>query len=106
MKYANEEPTILVKCFLPLKYFPNIDKFNFDKYNLDTIKDEMYNYHSITSKKVLEAQIIEDMDAEYLKAEKKSAVHCLKLYEYNAVGELIYYDLSIFPADRNKFLIY
>ena len=103
LRYGNEIPIVLVETFVPLKYFPGLEKADFTSTSLYDLFEKNYSTYVAKAERTIEARIIENKDADLLEVKRHSAMHFVKTYAYDLSDRMVEYSIAVYPGERNKF---
>lgn len=106
--YIEEEkdkrPILLTTVYIPYKKFPSLIMHDFEKRSLY----EVFEENNIYIKKVLreiEARLSNKETSKLLDIKEGSPIHFLSSFGYLEDGSVIEYSESIYPGERNKFIV-
>lgn len=97
-------PVLLTEVYIPYSILPKLVEYDFESFSLY----EVFEQNGIFLKKVrreLEAKLCDDESASMLEIPPNSAVHFVTSTGYLDDGSIVEYSQSIYPADRNKFVV-
>ncbi len=101
---TQERPVLLTEVFIPLRLIPNLIEYDFESFSLY----EVFEQNGIYLKKVrreIEARLCESQVADILEVKENSAIQFITSIGYLEDGTVIEYSQSIYPAERNKFVV-
>lgn len=107
--YADEEPLNYTTTFLPYKYFPDIELYDFSQVSLYKILEEKYNVKITKATRTIEAISAHDELADYLDVEEEVPLlqFCCTTYGIVDGKEVeIEYFKCCYRTDKFKFYIY
>jgi GntR family transcriptional regulator len=106
--YGEEErdnkPILLTTVYIPYKKFPNLILYDFEKRSLY----EVFEENNIFIKKVIreiEAKFSNKETSNLLKMNEGSPIHFISSFGYGEDGSVLEYAESIYPGERNKFIV-
>lgn len=106
--YADETPVNYTTTYLPLKYFPGIDQYDFSKESIYAILENVYHVKITSAKRTLEAVLALDEVATLLDVNQKQPVILFRAITSGIVnGREIPIETfkSYYRSDRFKFYI-
>ncbi|MFQ8600079.1 MAG: GntR family transcriptional regulator [Oscillospiraceae bacterium] len=99
-----EKPVLLTTVYIPYKLFPNLIMYDFEKHSLYDVLDQ----NNLSVRKVIreiEARGADSLTSKLLEINEGFPVHFINSIGFLESGEIIEYSESIYPSDRNKFVI-
>lgn len=106
--YGEEEqdnkPILLTTVYIPFKKFPNLMMYDFEKRSLYEVLEE----NNIFIKKAvreIEAKLSNKETSKLLEISEGSPIHYISSFGYGEDGSVIEYSESIYPGERNKFIV-
>ncbi len=106
--YGEEEqdnkPILLTTVYIPFKKFPNLMLYDFEKRSLYEVLEE----NNIFIKKAvreIEAKLSNKETSKLLEISDGSPIHYISSFGYGEDGSVIEYSESIYPGERNKFIV-
>ncbi|BCJ98991.1 GntR family transcriptional regulator [Anaerocolumna chitinilytica] len=106
--YGEEEqdnkPILLTTVYIPFKKFPNLMLYDFEKRSLYEVLEE----NNIFIKKAvreIEAKLSNKETSKLLEISEGSPIHYISSFGYGEDGSVIEYSESIYPGERNKFIV-
>jgi len=106
--YGEEEqdnkPILLTTVYIPFKKFPNLMLYDFEKRSLYEVLEE----NNIFIKKAvreIEAKLSNKETSKLLEINEGSPIHYISSFGYGEDGSVIEYSESIYPGERNKFIV-
>jgi len=105
---ADNIPLNKTKSYLPYKYFPGIEKYDFKKESLYQIIENEYKVKIIYADRSIEAVLIDEQTAEQLELPMGSPILLFRGVVYGEINGRetpIEYFESKFRSDRTKFMI-
>lgn len=106
-EYGDEEskkPILLTTVYIPYKKIPNLITYDFEQRSLYDVFEE----NNIFIKKVtreIEAKLSNKEVSKLLDISEGSPIHFLSSIGYLEDGSVIEYSESIYPGERNKFIV-
>ncbi len=100
----DNKPILLTTVYIPYEKFPNIIMYDFEKRSLY----EVFEENNIYIKKALreiEAKLSNKETSKLLEIKEGSPIHFLSSFGYLEDGSIIEYSESIYPGERNKFIV-
>lgn len=100
----NTKPILLTTVYIPYKKFPNLIMYDFEKRSLY----EVFEENNVYIKKVLreiEAKLANKETSKLLQITEGSPIHFISSFGYLEDGSIIEYAESIYPGERNKFIV-
>ncbi|MBC7218453.1 MAG: GntR family transcriptional regulator [Candidatus Caldatribacterium sp.] len=106
VRYASGEPMALQTAYIPLKFFPGIEKVNFEKNSLyDTFKK--FGRPPVWAKQDMEATLIRDEEqARLLEVAPGSAGMLSERLTYDLEGNPIEFTVTLFRGDNYRFTVH
>lgn len=107
--YADDEPVNYTRTYLPYKYFPDIELFDFSRVSLYKILEEKYNVKITKATRTIEAISAHDKLIDYLDVEENVPLlqFCCTTYGIvNGKEVAIEYFKCCYRTDKFKFYIY
>lgn len=106
--YNDEEqdnkPILLTTVYIPYKKFPNLIMYDFEKCSLYEVFEEN-NVYIKKAIREIEAKLSNKETSKLLKINEGSPVHLISSFGYGEDGSVIEYAESIYPGERNKFIV-
>jgi GntR family transcriptional regulator len=106
--YNDEEqdnkPILLTTVYIPYKKFPNLIMYDFEKRSLYEVFEEN-NVYIKKAIREIEAKLSNKETSKLLKINEGSPVHGISSFGYGEDGSVIEYAESIYPGERNKFIV-
>jgi GntR family transcriptional regulator len=106
--YSNEEkdkkPILLTTVYIPYKKFPNLIMYDFEKRSLYEVFEEN-NIYIKKAIREIEAKLSNKETSSLLKIKEGSAIHFISSFGYGEDGSVIEYSESMYPGERNKFIV-
>ena len=106
--YGEEEqdnkPILLTTVYIPFKKIPNLMLYDFEKRSLYEVLEE----NNIFIKKAvreIEAKLSNKETSKLLEISEGSPIHYISSFGYGEDGSVIEYSESIYPGERNKFIV-
>lgn len=105
--YAREEynkPILFTTVYIPYNKIPNLIMYDFEKRSLY----EVFEENNIYIKKVIreiEAKLSNKETSKLLDIKEGSPIHFLSSVGYLEDGSVVEYSESIYPGERNKFIV-
>ena len=103
LRLADDVPVYLEDSYIDLKQFPNLERVDFASNSLFSVFETKYQRPVHKTYNVYTAMLVSDNDASLLDVEKRSAVHRVQSYTYDALGRLMEASVASFPGERNTF---
>ena len=103
LRFANDEPVVLVVTFLPSAKLPNILDRNFEDESLYKIIEEEYGYVIDRAVRTLEARIAGEYEAKLLGVKKNAPIQFIETITYLQDNTPIEYSFAHYRGDRNTF---
>lgn len=103
IRYGDDIPIYLEDTYISLLMFPGLEKYDFAVNSLYSVFDRDYHLPVAKAYNTFNAQVVSDIDAVLLEVKKKSAVHRVQTFTYDAENKLMEYSIASFPGDRNQF---
>ena len=105
VRFANSEPLMLEKTFLPHRLFPDLLSEDLTTQSLYHFITEKYGVSLARARETLEPVIINDKEAHNLAVETGSPGLLLELIAYDEAGQPVEYTKAIVRGDRCKYYI-
>lgn len=105
VRFANGEPLMLEKTFLPHRLFPDLLSEDLATQSLYHFMTEKYGISLAKARETLEPVIMNDKETHKLGVEAGSPGLLLELIAYNEAGEPVEYTKAIVRGDRCKYYI-
>ncbi len=105
LRFANNEPFVLVLTYLPYHLLNNILTKDFNKESLYKIIDREYNLKIDGASLILESKIAGDYQTKHLGIEKGDPIQLIRRIAFLEDKTPIDYSLAEYRGDRNKFTI-
>ncbi|MDF2541679.1 MAG: transcriptional regulator, GntR family [Herbinix sp.] len=100
----DNKPIILTTVYIPYQKFPNLFLYDFEQRSLYEVFEE--NHISIKKAvREIEAKLSNREISKLLEISEGSPIHFLSSYGYLEDGSVIEYSESIYPGERNKFIV-
>jgi len=104
IRYIDDTPVILEKTHLPLKLFPELDKFDFNQ-SLYMILKKEYNTYPNKSRGSFNILMAKEEEARLLNLQLNTPLLVKKATIYSRQGIPIEYTDSVYRADQFNFLV-
>jgi GntR family transcriptional regulator len=104
IRYINETPVIIEKTNLPLKLFPDLDKYDFS-HSLYKILKEDYNTYPNKSRGCFNILMAKEEEARLLNLQLNTPLLVKKATIYSRQGIPIEYTDSVYRSDQFNFLV-
>lgn len=105
LRYANNQPIVLVTSYIPYKLCPNLDQFNFENDSLYATLDK--NNCPITQvKRKLEVLAADETTADLLNIDAKDPIFYFHTIGFTTEGLPAEYSIAKYRGDINSFEIY
>lgn len=101
---GSKKPILLTTVYIPHKKIPNLITYDFEQRSLYDVFEE----NNIRIKKVIreiEAKLADKEISRLLDISEGSPIHFLSSVGYLEDGSIIEYSESIYPGERNKFIV-
>ena len=105
IRCANTTPILVEETYIPYDLCQEIEKIDFSHSSLYSVLSERYNLNLYHATESIEAVLIDEMNANFLKCETPSAGYHITRKSYLDSGWLFEYTTSISRADRCLFEI-
>ncbi len=106
--YGEEEqdnkPILLTTVYIPFKKFPNLMLYDFEKRSLYEVLEEN-NLFIKKAVREIEAKLSNKETSKLLEISEGSPIHYISSFGYGEDGSVIEYSESIYPGERNKFIV-
>ncbi len=106
--YGEEEqdsnPILLTTVYIPFKKFPELIQYDFEKRSLYEVFEEN-NIYIKKAVREIEAKLSNKESSKLLKISEGSPIHFITSYGYGADDTVIEYSETIYPGERNKFIV-
>jgi GntR family transcriptional regulator len=104
-RFADKEPIVTIKTYIPYEAFPALADHDFSKESLYEVlaASETSRIHHV--KRLVEAQEATEEDAKNLELLPGKPIHHFTSIGYNSSGVPIEYSLARYRGDRNRFEI-
>jgi GntR family transcriptional regulator len=102
LRIADRIPMSLETTCLPVKMFPDLDRYNFEKSSLYQILEKSYGVQMISAEETLEAAISGKTTSELLGVKKNSPLLVVHRTVFADANLPIEYAISIYRADRYR----
>jgi len=103
LRLADDVPVYLEDSYIDLRQFPNLERVDFASNSLFNVFEAKYQRPVHKTYNVYTAALVSDNDASLLDVEKRTAVHRVQSYTYDALGRLMEVSVASFPGERNTF---
>ncbi|HEY5586983.1 MAG TPA: GntR family transcriptional regulator [Ruminiclostridium sp.] len=105
LRYANEEPIVLVETFLPFEICDFLMEHDLVSESLYKILSKKYSSAVVRVERTIEAINSESRESKLLMIEKGHAIQKFQTIGYNSLGREIEYSVAKYRGDRNKFRV-
>lgn len=105
VRFANGDPLMLEKTFLPHKLFPGLLSEDLVSQSLYDFITRKYGVSLVKARETLEPVIINDKEAQNLAVEEGAPGLLLEVIAYTDTGEPVEYTKAIVRGDRCKYYI-
>lgn len=105
LRYADEQPIVLVTSYIPYKIFPKLNEFNFEDVSLYSALDDN-NYPILQVRRKLEVLSADETTSDLLNIDENDPIfyfHTVGLTKNNVPAE---YSIAKYRGDINSFEIY
>jgi GntR family transcriptional regulator len=104
LRFANEEPILVVTTYVPFNVYPELIKFNFEnKLLYKAFEEKDLKIKKVT--RTFEAIKASAIDAKLLNMKKGDPIHCFETIALSTDDRLIEYSICNYRGDRNKFIV-
>ncbi|MBZ4645446.1 MAG: GntR family transcriptional regulator, N-acetylglucosamine utilization regulator [Petroclostridium sp.] len=103
LRFANDEPIVVVVTYLPYEKCPGIITKNLENESLYKILENEYGLTLASATRTLESVLAGEYEAKLLQIEKGAPIQFFESITYLADGTPIEYSLAKYRGDRNKF---
>ncbi len=103
LRYANEIPVALIKCYIPYKYVPGIESMDLENKSLYRTLEDHYLLQLHEAQEVIEAVKADSRSAGYLEIKPGMPVLLNKRTTYLADGVVIEYEKVLYRSDIFKY---
>jgi GntR family transcriptional regulator len=103
-KEEDKKPILLTTVYIPYEKFPNLIMYDFEKRSLYDVFEEN-NIYIKKAIREIEAKLSDKQTSKLLKIKEGSPIHFLSSFGYLEDGSVIEYSESIYPGERNKFIV-
>ncbi|MDF2614429.1 MAG: GntR family transcriptional regulator [Clostridia bacterium] len=103
LRYADQDPIVLVTTYLPQGKCPDIETKDLENRSLYEVLETDYQYRIASAKRSIESVLATEDKAEALNIKKGSAVQYIESKVYLYDGTPIEYSQAFYRGDRNKF---
>ncbi|MDF2614408.1 MAG: GntR family transcriptional regulator [Clostridia bacterium] len=103
LRYADQDPIVLVTTYLPQNKCPDIETKDLMNRSLYDILETDYTYRIASAKRSIESILATEIEAEALNIKKGSAIQYIESKVYLLDGTAIEYSQAFYRGDRNKF---
>lgn len=104
LRFADNEPILIVNTYIPFDMFPELIDINFEKESLYKILAER-NLVIKRVRRTFEARKANENDAKLLEIDKDDPIHYFETIAYLSSNTPIEYSISRYRGDRNKFVV-
>lgn len=102
--YLNQNiPLVYKEAYYPIDTISGISSLDFVNSPIYNALESKYNIWLSHIKRIVDAQIIKDEIADYLKTEKEHAVHFVESTAYDDRDRIVEFAYSYYVGDRNEF---
>ncbi|MBL3530796.1 GntR family transcriptional regulator [Companilactobacillus zhachilii] len=105
LRYANDQPIVLVTSYIPFKFFPTLDKFDFEKVSLYPTLDDN-NCHINQVRRKLEVLSADETTADLLNIDENAPIFYFHTIGYTKDNVPMEYSIAKYRGDINSFEIY
>lgn len=105
LRFANNEPFVLVLTYLPYNKMTNIMSVDFNKISLYKVMERDYQLKIETASMVLESYTAKEYQAKHLGIKVGDPIQMIQRVTYLPDGTPIEYSKAEYRGDRNKFTI-
>lgn len=103
LRFANNEPMVVVDTYLPQSMFPNLENEDFEANSLYALLEQKYNCVIQSVNRTIEATLADEPTAKLLHVSKNSALCMTTTTSYNQNEIPMEYSIALYRGDRNKF---
>lgn len=105
LRYANNQPVVLVTSYIPYKLCPDLDQFNFENDSLYSILDKT-DCQITQVKRKLEVLAADETTADLLNIDAKDPIFYFHTVGFTADDLPVEYSIAKYRGDINSFEIY
>ncbi len=103
LRFADEQPMVLVNTYVPYERFQGIEQFDFESVSLYDIMDQKYHTPIIYVDRSVEARNAPQREAKLLEIDPQQALMHVKTCAYNEQDEVMELSIADYRGDRNQF---
>lgn len=103
-KQDGEHPVLLTEVFVPYKLFPKLLEYDMESFSFYEVLEEN-GLHVARVCREMEARLCDKQTSEILEVAENSAIQYVASIGYLTDGTVVEYSRSIYPAERNKFVV-
>ncbi len=103
LRYADDEPIVLVNTYLPRAKCVDIENKDFESRSLYEVLETDYRYRIVSANRTIESILAREAETEALNIKKGSAIQYVESKVYLIDGSAIEYSQAFYRGDRNKF---
>lgn len=103
LRSADDKEPIYIQTYLPYSYFPQIEKYNFEKFSLYRTISSKYGIALSRSKRTLSAENATQKISNLLKVPKNKALLLLESHTFDKTNRLVEVSFEYFSSDYCKY---
>ena len=103
LRYADEQPMVLVHTYVPYERFSGIEKVDFESVSLYDVMAHDYDTPIIYVDRSVEARLAPMCEAKLLEIDPKQALMHVKTIAYNKDDQPMELSIADYRGDRNQF---
>ncbi len=103
IRYANEIPAAYIKCYLPYRFVPGIEKIDFTNNYLYKTLEDVYKLELYEAYEIIEATLVDETGAKYLGLKEGAPVLLNQRVTYLSDGQIIEYEKILYRSDIFKY---
>ncbi len=103
LRYADEQPMVLVHTYIPYERFSGIEKVDFESVSLYDVMAHDYDTSIIYVDRSVEARLAPMCEAKLLEIDPKQALMHVKTIAYNKDDQPMELSIADYRGDRNQF---
>lgn len=103
LRYANDQPMVLVNTYVPYQRFPGIEQVDFEATSLYDVMEQSYDTPIIYVDRSVEARLAPTREAKLLGIDAKQALMHVKTTAYNKDDQPMEFSIADYRGDRNQF---
>jgi len=105
VRYADDDPIVWVKTFIPHNAMPGLASVDFEKFSLYETIERQYQVRIERVDRIFEATLANTRDSELLGVEKGDPICYVKTEAYDQYNQPVEFSVARYRGDRSQFAV-